>query len=209
MRTINTIVVVLTLVCGFAFAEDGSIPNPRIDYNGFLENAAKVQKLRNERRISEERFIFMSREPGTIIFDARSDSKFAMLHIKGAKHLSLPDITADELAKIIPDKSTRILIYCNNNFENEPKSLPSKFPRTSLNIYTFNTLYSYGYTNVYELGPLLDIKNPYLLLTVRLFGPTSKCGITRSSARRDANLHQGQTSSGSQVCQGHSWPFGF
>jgi hypothetical protein len=50
-----------------------------------------------------------------------------------------------------------VLIYCNNNFENEPEAFPSKFARASLNIYTFNTLYSYGYTNVYELGPLLDI----------------------------------------------------
>jgi hypothetical protein len=28
----------------------------------------------------------------------------------------------------------------------------------SLNIYTFNVLHSYGYTNVYELGPLIDIR---------------------------------------------------
>ncbi len=100
----------------------------------------------------------MASQPETVVFDARSDAKFAMLHVKGAKHLSLPDITAAELARIIPDKATRILIYCNNNFENEPKSLPSKMPAASLNLYTFNTLYSYGYENVYELGPLIDIK---------------------------------------------------
>src|SRR5262249_683537 len=122
----------------------------------------RVQKLREERRISEAEFIRMAAEPRTVIFDARSDSKFDMLHIKGARHLSLPDFTAADLARIVPDKSTRALIYCNNNFENEPKSLPTKFPSTSLNLYTFNILYAYGYKNVYELGPLIDITKSIL-----------------------------------------------
>ncbi len=145
-----------------ATAEENSIPNPLIDYQGFLDNAVKVQTLRNQRRISEADFLRMAADRSTIIFDARSDSKFALLHVKGAKHLSLPDITAAELAKILPDKSTRILIYCNNNFENAPQALPNKAIRASLNLYSFNTLYSYGYTNVYELGPLIDIHKSIL-----------------------------------------------
>jgi phage shock protein E len=159
---ITLIVVVIFIASGILRAEEGSLPNPLIDYKGFLDDAAKVQKLRSERRISEADFLRMTAERGTIVFDARSDSKFALLHVKGAKHLSLPDVTAGELARIIPDKSTRILIYCNNNFKNEPEALPNKAIRASLNIYTFNTLYSYGYTNVYELGPLIDIKKSIL-----------------------------------------------
>ena len=31
-------------------------------------------------------------------------------------------------------------------------------PAASLNIHTINVLYAYGYTNVFELGPLIDIK---------------------------------------------------
>jgi phage shock protein E len=149
---------VIFVSSGTLRAEEGSLPNPLIDYQGFLEDAAKVAILRSERRISEADFLRMAGEPETIVFDARSDSKFALLHVKGARHLSLPDVTAAELARIIPDKSTRVLIYCNNNFKNEPDALPSKAIRASLNIYTFNTLYSYGYTNVYELGPLIDIQ---------------------------------------------------
>src|SRR2546425_10236185 len=137
MRTISLLIVALTVSCSPTAAEESSIPNPQIDYQGFLDNAVKVQKLRDQRRISEADFIRMAAEPRTIIFDARSDSKFAMLHVKGAKHLSLPDVTAEELAKIIPNKSTRILIYCNNNFENEPKALPPKITTASLNLYTF------------------------------------------------------------------------
>jgi Rhodanese-like domain len=167
MRTAFILTGALTLCCTIATAEkataeENSIANPMIDYQGFLDNAVRVQTLRNQRRISEAEFLGLAADSKTVIFDARSDSKFTMLHIKGAKHLSLPDVTADELAKIIPDKSTRILIYCNNNFENEPKALPPKAVAASLNLYTFNTLYSYGYTNVYELGPLIDIQKSIL-----------------------------------------------
>ncbi len=162
MCTFLIFTAALTCLGSIAIAEENAIGNPLIDYQGFLDNAVKVQTLRDRRRISEADFLRMAADPQTIVFDARSDSKFAMLHVKGAKHLSLPDVTADELAKIIPDKSTRILIYCNNNFDNEPKALPPKAIAASLNLYTFNTLYSYGYTNVYELGPLIDIKQSSL-----------------------------------------------
>jgi hypothetical protein len=99
----------------------------------------------------------MAADPGTVILDARSAEKFALLHVQGAKNLSLPDITAEELARIIPSKATRILIYCNNNFVNENAAFPTKAISASLNIYTFNVLYAYGYTNVYELGPVIDV----------------------------------------------------
>jgi hypothetical protein len=51
------------------------------------------------------------------------------------------------------------LIYCNNNFENSPRAFASKAPSASLNISTYTSLKSYGYTNIYELGPLLDVHN--------------------------------------------------
>jgi hypothetical protein len=143
-------------------AQTNAIPNPLIDYDAFLRHAADVGRLRNERRVSEERFIEMSAEPGTAVFDARSDDKYSKLHIKGAKHLSFSEITAAELGKIFPSKSTRILIYCNNNFLNAPNTFAAKAVAASLNIHTFNTLYNYGYTNVYELGPLIDIKKAKL-----------------------------------------------
>jgi hypothetical protein len=159
MKTMVALATVLLLAGSISpRAGEAPIPNKMIDYPGFLQNAETVGKLRDKRRVTEEEFIRMAKEPGTIVFDARSDSKFAMFHIKGAKHLSLPDVTADELATIIPDRATRILIYCNNNFVNEPTALPAKAITASLNLYTFNTLYSYGYTNVYELGPLIDVK---------------------------------------------------
>jgi 3-mercaptopyruvate sulfurtransferase SseA len=145
-------------------ASEGTILNRFIDYEQFLQDARVVASLRQSRRITEAEFIEMAKDPGTIILDARSAEKYRQLHIKGARNLSLPDITAAELAQVIPDKTARILIYCNNNFENEPVAFPTKAAPASLNIYTFNTLYSYGYQNVYELGPLLDINTTQLPL---------------------------------------------
>jgi phage shock protein E len=101
----------------------------------------------------------MAKGADTVVLDARSGEKFALLHVRGARNLSLPDMTAEELAKVIPSKSTRILIYCNNNFRNQPAAFPSKVLNAALNIHTFNVLYAYGYTNVYELGPLIDVGN--------------------------------------------------
>lgn len=157
MKSILLSACLVCLTASALNAMEKKIPNPLINYDQFLQDARTVGELRNQRRITEDEFIRMAQDPTTIILDARSAEKYRQLHIRGAKHLSLPDITAAELAKIIPDKTTRILIYCNNNFENEPEAFPTKMATASLNIYTFNTLYSYGYQNVFELGPLIDI----------------------------------------------------
>jgi hypothetical protein len=150
------LVPVLILFAGLAQADE--IPNPLIDYNAFQANVVRVGAMRKDHRVSEVDFMTMSADPATVVLDARSREKFDLLHVKGAKNLSLPDMTEKELAKVIPSKSTRILIYCNNNFLNEPNAFPSKAFSASLNVYTMNVLYSYGYTNVFELGPLIDIQ---------------------------------------------------
>lgn len=149
------IVPILILFAGLASAEE--IPNPLIDYEAFKDGVARVGEIREKHRVTEIEFMMMSTDPKTVILDARSREKFDRLHVKGAKNLSLPDITEEDLAKAIPSKSTRILIYCNNNFLNEPGAFPPKVPNASLNVYTMNVLHAYGYTNVYELGPLIDI----------------------------------------------------
>lgn len=154
--------LVLPLLLGAGLAGAEAPPNPHIDYVTFQQNAVQVAELRRQRRVSEEEFIRLAAEPDSVILDARSAGMFRRLHVKGAKNLSFPDITAEELAKVIPSKSTRILIYCNNNFMNAPRAFPTKAFAASLNIHTFNALYNYGYTNVYELGPLINIQDAKL-----------------------------------------------
>ena len=131
--------------------------NPAIDMEGFLRVSARAAKHRESRRVSEEEFIRMSHEAGTIILDARSRQKFEELHVKRAIHLSFPDIAVESIKKTIPDKRTRILIYCNNNFRNAEGPFPSKLPSASLNLSTYIALYNYGYRNVYELADTSDL----------------------------------------------------
>ena len=140
-------------------ADDSSgINNPAIDMAGYLRISMEAAQYRDGRRLAEDEFIRMSRVPGTVILDARSKQKYDELHIKGAINLSFPDITIESLKQTIPDKNTRILIYCNNNFQNAEGPFPAKLPSASLNLSTYIALYNYGYRNIYELGPLIDIK---------------------------------------------------
>ena len=138
--------------------------NPAIDMEGYLRVSAEAARHRETRRLSEEEFIRMSREPGVIILDARSRQKYDELHIKGAISLSFPDIAVESLRRTIPDKGARILIYCNNNFRGAEGPFPTKIAIASLNLSTYIALYSYGYRNVYELGPLIDVKTSKLEL---------------------------------------------
>jgi Rhodanese-like domain len=130
--------------------------NRLIDYSAFAANVAAVAPLREARRISEAEFMRMAREPGTVVLDARSERMYTRRHVKGAVNLSFPEFTETTLAKTIPNKGTRILIYCNNNFIGAPESLETKAPSSALNVSTFVSLHAYGYRNVYELGPEID-----------------------------------------------------
>lgn len=138
------------------------IVNPAIDMEGFLRVSAEAARHRSTRRLSEAEFIRMSLEPGVVILDARSREKYDELHVKGAINLSFPDIAVTTLQSTIPDKSTRILIYCNNNFRGAEQPFPTKIPVASLNLSTYVSLYSYGYRNIYELAPQLDLASSRL-----------------------------------------------
>lgn len=161
------LIVLLALWLGSSAAgaiadESKPIRNPAIDMEGYLRVSREAARHRESRRVSEAEFVRMSREPGTVILDARSREKYDELHIKGAINLSFPDLAIESLKQVLPDKSTRILIYCNNNFENAEDAFPKKIASASLNLATYIALYNYGYRNVYELGPLLDIKTSRL-----------------------------------------------
>ena len=169
---ISTTFAILYLA-SVALAQKPEIINPAIDMDGYLRTAKEAAEHRESRRVTEEEFIRMSSEPGTIVLDARSRAKFDELHINGAINLSFPDITVESLNRILPDKNARILIYCNNNFTGAEQAFPTKKITASLNLSTYIALYTYGYRNVYELGPLLDIKKSKLDFVGSLKGPIS------------------------------------
>jgi len=149
--------------------------NAQIDYAGFLKQAKEIEPYRAKRRVDLKTFLKMASEPNTIVLDTRSKRAYSNVHIKGAKHLNFSDFTKTSLKEAIPNKDTRILIYCNNNFFSEPteRDLQSKSMTLALNIPTFINLVGYGYKNVYELKGIVAIDPKVMPLAGKRF-PASK-----------------------------------
>ncbi len=138
----------------------------KIDYPAFETLTQTVAAYRTGRLISIEQFNQFSSEGNTLILDTRSKAAYDAIHLLGAVHLNFSDFSATALAAVIPDKNTRILIYCNNNFESELSSMILKSTPLALNIPTFINLYGYGYKNVYELRDYLSITDPRLIFVI-------------------------------------------
>ena len=131
-----------------------------IDYAGFLELAAALEPIRQDRLVDLDTFNEMKADERTIVLDTRSAEAFMMGHIKGAINLPFSDFTTEKLMRIIPEKNTRILIYCNNNFSDNVSPIMLKRVELALNVPTFINLWGYGYENIYELGSYTESSNP-------------------------------------------------
>ena len=136
--------------------------NPRIDYPGFERLVTETGLVREAHRLSEEAFLELMRRPGVVVLDARTESRYRRLHIAGAVNLPFTEFTAESLAAVIPNLDTPVLIYCNNNFADRLDVFPTKAITVSLNVSTYTSLRAYGYTRVYELGPLLKVASSKL-----------------------------------------------
>lgn len=164
-------------------AKDGVYPKAKVSFEDFKALTGEVEAHRASRLVDLNTFLKMSKEPGTIVLDSRSAFRYERIHLKGAKHLAFTDFTQSNLGKAIPSPDTRILIYCNNNFEGNQTDFATKIailpsgrvlgvspgtqiraqekPRMmALNIPTYINLYGYGYRNVYELDELVNVSDP-------------------------------------------------
>ena len=157
-------------------AEHPEYPSAKVSYADFKNLMETVEAHRSERLIGLDEFLDMSAGPNTIVLDTRSKERFERIHVAGAKHLNFSDFNQRSLAELIPDPNTRILIYCNNNFEGNPVDFTTKvvLPPTAsdevmdeerpvmmaLNVPTYINLFGYGYKNVYELDELVNVLDP-------------------------------------------------
>ncbi|MCZ4322850.1 MULTISPECIES: rhodanese-like domain-containing protein [Pseudomonas] len=187
----RSLVVVASLFVAHSIAaqaEQNRHPLAKVSYDDFKTLVAEVEPHRQKRLVDLDTFLEMSQQPGVVILDTRSAFRFERIHLKGAKHLSFPDFTQDNLREVIPSQETVVLIYCNNNFDGNEVDFASKIalpvrplhhagkappttPTTqfkaqekplmlALNVPTYITLYGYGYRNVYELDELVDVTDP-------------------------------------------------
>ena len=130
-------------------------PKSDVNYSEFTKLTVEAEKHRETHMASLDEFIKWSKEKDVIVLDTRSKKMFEMKHVKGAVHLNFSAYTAGKLAEVIPSKDTKILIYCNNNLDQDPMYFARKMAPLALNIPTFINLYGYGYQNVYELDRLV------------------------------------------------------
>lgn len=165
--------------------QDETVEESMIDYPSFNDLTHEVDKYRAKRLISIETFFEYASYPNTIILDTRSVGAFQGRHIEGAINLPFSDFTEVSLKKMIGDKSTRILIYCNNNFMNDPVFMRMKAPPLALNIPTFINLYGYGYKNIYELNGRIDVGDDRIITRWKAEpdSPLAKMYKTRSGKK--------------------------
>jgi len=175
------IIPLLLLASNVIWAQDTQYPKAKVSFEDFKGLVAEVEGHREVRLVDLNAFLKMSKEPGVIILDSRSAFRFDRIHLKGARHLAFTDFTQDALARVIPSFDTKILIYCNNNFDGNQTDFTSKIARApdlkndaagtqianqekplmmALNIPTYVNLFGYGYRNVYELHELVKVSDP-------------------------------------------------
>lgn len=182
MKAILHVLAVLLTLTSAALAQPvTNYPKAKVSFEDFNGLMGEVAAHRASRLIDLNTFLKMSQEPGVIVLDSRSTNRFERIHIKGARHLSFTDFTQTSLGQVIPSFDTKILIYCNNNFDGNPVDFASKIARPrpqpgrvessqlatearprmmALNIPTYINLYGYGYRNVYELDELVKVTDP-------------------------------------------------
>lgn len=188
LRTIAILMLISTVVFSQGTA---SYPKALVDMDDYEKVHFEAKEQRKKRLISLDKLIRLQEEENTVILDTRSRVNYNAKHVKGAINLPFTEFTTTNLMMAIPDKSTKVIIYCNNNFIGDQVFFASKVgppkdrsatkakglnpypfmnPSASdpvmlaLNIPTYINLYGYGYENVYELDELVDISDPRLIL---------------------------------------------
>ena len=100
----------LMIIMAFsAFGQQSETSVKATDIGKFFELSTEAEKHRRTRLISIDQFNEMSKDGNTIILDSRSAEAYEMTHLKGAINLNFSDFTEEKLAKVIPNKKTRIL----------------------------------------------------------------------------------------------------
>ncbi len=126
-------------------AEDAPA-NKTIEYLEYHQNAVALKDTQQQHLLSAEAFLqALAQKDKKVLLDVRSPEEYACGHITGAVNVSLSEMTEETLAKIIPLKNTKIIIYCNNSLQTMPTRM------ISMTTQAYPTLYQLGYQNLYLL----------------------------------------------------------
>lgn len=170
MKKISVLLALAINILPFFTQAQQIVSQPaKVDFDAYENLVSEVKEHRKSRLLGLDDFIKASKQKNVLIIDTRSDEMYNNKHIKGAIHLNFSDFTQANLAKIIPVLTTKILIYCNNNFDGDEVNFATKAVVPSmvtsdikeltlaLNIPTYINLYGYGYRNVFELSEFISV----------------------------------------------------
>ena len=87
----------------------------------------------------------MASDNNFILLDVRTPEEFAAGHIPGALQLTNETFTKQDAEKLLKDKSQTIYVYCRSGRRSKQSS---------------QKLIDFGYTNVIEIGGILDYNGP-------------------------------------------------
>ena len=99
--------------------------------------ASNASSENDYQQISQEEAKEMMDTQDVIILDVREQDEYDSGHIPGAVLLPVGTIDGDTAAAAIPEKDSKVLVYCRSG--NRSKTASS-------------TLAELGYTNIYEFG---------------------------------------------------------
>ena len=121
--------------------------NP-ISSDEYFKKAVQINEIRKKHILDTDALLDLMKDKNTVLLDVRGDHSFRLKHIRGATHLSLADMTPQTLAKAIPSKGSRVILYCDAAQDLHLSRILSASSQA------YPLVYQHGYTNLYEVGEL-------------------------------------------------------
>lgn len=125
----NKKIVVLSALCGFAFAAQAGFGDflkktaeIAVAVDEVVNNTNKVENVQVEKpKTSEVKKITMdelkskmtANEP-LVLIDVRSEFEYGIAHLDGAVNLPVRKFQRDAIAAIAPDKTKAVVVYCKS-----------------------------------------------------------------------------------------------
>lgn len=124
------------------------IPKPSkvIGHREFYSEAIKTEASHGIKTAKAIEVAAWMKDDSVTLVDLRSREAFAVSHIDGAVNIPATELTDEELKKVIPEKKTRVVVYCDYNLA----------PVRSIAVTTLGApaIYQLGYKNIYRLEEL-------------------------------------------------------
>ncbi len=134
-RSLALLLTILTIA--------GASPSQAADPVSFDQYKNGIQKIDwKAHEISFEQFKKESQKSDVVILDLRSEAEYKDGHFKGARLMGA-DIKEEKLKQLVPNKQSKIIVYCTNTF------FPSR--RISLNNVCLPQIIALGYPNVFVI----------------------------------------------------------